>query len=175
VQAQLAKGLAQAAPTTRITLEAPAFTRAVNAKGLAWQTIQHLGATQGAVTAFPQGRDATTVQDNVRLEYDFTWPAAGNARVSVLLSPTLNTRDAQPLRLGLSVDDGPVQTLSFNLQPTGEGYDTQGKKDWAASVTANAWPLNAELPALSAGKHTLKLWRLDDNVLVQRVGLAPGR
>lgn len=175
VQAQLAKGLAQAAPTPRITLEAPAFTRAVNGKGLAWQTIHHLGATQGAVTAFPQGRDATTVQDNVRLEYDFTWPAAGAARVSVLLSPTLNTRDAQPLRLGLSVDDGPVQTLSFNLQPTGEGYDTQGKKDWAASVIANAWPLNAELPALSAGKHTLKLWRLDDNVLVQRVGLAPGR
>ncbi len=106
----------------------------------------------------------------MRLEYDFTWPTAGTAKVSVLLSPTLNTRDAQPLRLGLSVDDGPVQTLSFNLQPTGEGYDTPGKKDWAASVIANAWPLNAELPALSAGKHTLKLWRLGR----QRAGAAGG-
>ena len=175
VQAQLAKALATTAPSPRITIEAPAFTRAINGKGLAWQTIQHLGATQGTVTAFPQGRDATTVQDNVRLEYDFTWPTAGNANVSVLLSPTLNTRDAQPLRLGLSVDDGPVRTLSFNLQPTGEGYDTQAKKDWAASVIANVWPLNADLPNLSAGRHTLKLWRLDDNVLVQRLALAPAR
>ncbi len=36
VQAQLTKGLAAPAPTTRITLEAPAFTRAINGKGLAW-------------------------------------------------------------------------------------------------------------------------------------------
>jgi hypothetical protein len=171
VRAQLAKGLAAATPSPRITLEATAFTRAVNGKGLGWATIPYLGASQGAVTAFPQGREATTVQDNVHLEYEFNWPTAGNARVSVLLSPTLNTRDAQALRLGLSVDDGPVQTLSFNLQPTGEGYDTQVKKDWAQAVIANAWPLNAELPALSAGRHTLKLWRLDDNVLVQRLAL----
>ncbi len=177
VQAQLAQGLttALAASPGTITIEAPSYTRAVNGKGLAWATIPHLGATQGAVTAFPQGKDATTAQDNVRLEYDFTWPSTGTARVTVLLSPTLNTRDAQPLRLGLSVDDGPVRELAFNLQPTGEGYDTQPKKDWAASVTANAWPLVTDLPALSAGKHTLKLWRLDDNVLVQRVGVTTVR
>ncbi len=178
VQAQLAKAVGvdegkSGGHDGRIVIEAPNFSRANSGAGLAWKNIPHLGTTLGGMTAFPQGRNATTQQDQVWLAYDLTWPQKKNALLRVELSPTLNTRNAQPLRLGLTVDDGPMRILSFDLKPTGEGLKTQAEKDWAQAVSDNLWVLSTDLPGLAAGKHTLKLWRLDDNVIVERLTVAP--
>jgi hypothetical protein len=46
--------------------------------------------------------------------------------------------------------------------------------NWSQAVRDNAFPLDARLGALTAGRHTVKLWRIDDNMLVQKLALYTG-
>ena len=147
--------------------EAGSFVRALGGKGLAWKALSRLGGAEGAVGTFPQGRPATTVADNVRAEYRMTLPHGGDATLRLYLVPALDTSGGGGLRVGVSVDDGPVQTLVMNLKVDG--------KEWSQAVRDNVAVLEASFPKLDAGPHMIKLWRIDDNVLVQRLVLYTGR
>jgi hypothetical protein len=147
------------APQGVIAIEAPDFTRARNGKGLSWTVIPNLGRTKGAVLALPQGRAETSAADGIRLEYDVTIEKAGPART-------------RGIRVGVSVDKGAVQTLTAALEPTGGEQDTPNKKQWARAVCDNVMVLAAELGSLDEGKHTIEIWRLDDNAVMQKLVLS---
>ena len=136
-----------------VAIEAPRYSRAINGSGLAWQVIPNLGRTLGAVTAFPQGRGPTTQHDSVRLEYDVTVRRAGDLTVQLFLSPTLDTTGVGTLRIGVSVDDGPMQTLIDELLPAPTATTLQEQRDWTQAVEDNARMLQITLPAVGAGKH----------------------
>jgi hypothetical protein len=137
-----------------IVIEAPHYSRAAGGRGLAWQIIPHLGRTLGAVAAFPQGRPPTTQQDGVRLDYDLALSSAGDLTVHIYMVPTLDVSGQRALRVGVSLDEGPLQTLTDRLEP---------------AIEDNARILQIAFPRVAAGKHVIKLWRLDDNVLVQKL------
>ena len=149
-------------------IDAPHFSRADNGRGLTWKSIPGLGA----VTAFPQGRPPTTPADNVRLEYDVSLATDGKPTLLLYLAPTLNTDGGDGVRIGVSIDDSPVQTLISRLVPTAGGSSSQQQKDWVKAVSNNVHVLRATLPRVRAGKHTIKIWRLDDNVLLQKLAIA---
>lgn len=157
-----------------IAIEAPHYARAVGGKGLTWQTIPHLGRTLGAVTAFPQGRAPTTVQDGVRLEYDVTLEKRGDLAVELIMAPTLDPKGKGILRIGLSVDGGAVQTLTDRLTPAPNETTTQEQRDWNQAVEDNARVLRASFPGIEAGKHVVKVWRLDDNAVLQKLVIGNG-
>jgi len=156
---------APASPTWAAA-EAVGFTRATGGKGLTWRAIPRLGRTAGAVGAFPQGRPATTAADGVRLDYDLTLASGGDATVRLYMIPALDTRGATGMKIGVSVDDGPVRTLTMNLKVDAP--------NWTQAVKDNAYPLDAPVGPLAAGRHTVKLWRIDDNMLVQKLALFTG-
>ncbi len=156
------------------TIEAGDYIRAVGGKGLAWRVIPNLGRTQGAVLALPQGQPATTPEDGVRLEYAITAAKAGDLPVQLILVPTLGTGADGALRIGVSIDDGPVQILSDLLTPAPNAADSKPKRDWEQAVEDNARVLKVRLPGVSAGKHVLKVWRIDDNVVLQRIVVGAG-
>jgi hypothetical protein len=151
------------------TIEAGDYARALGGKGLAWRVIPNLGRTRGAVLALPQGRPSTTPEDGVRLEYTVTAAKAGELPVQLILVPTLGTGADGTLRIGVSIDDGPVQILTDLLTPAPNAADSQPKRDWNKAVEDNARVLKVRFPGLSAGKHVLKVWRIDDNVVLQRI------
>jgi hypothetical protein len=157
-----------------IAIEAPRFARAVGGKGLEWKVIPHLGRTLGAVTAFPQGRPATDARDGVRLEYDVVLDRPGDAKVQLYLVPTLDTIGAAGVKVGVSIDDGPVQTLTSDLIPAPNAAVSPQQKAWVKAVSDNADIVEAAFSGVSAGKHTLKIWRLDDNVVLQKLVIATG-
>jgi len=167
-----------AAPTVQaegvIAIEAPAFSRSVGGKGLNWAVIPHLGRTDGAVTALPQGQAPTTQADAVRLEYDVALPKAGDVNLQLYLVPTLDTVGSSGLKLGVSLDDGPMQTLSFNLIPSADPAQTIEKKAWEAAVSNNAHLVTTAFTGVAVGRHTIKIWRLDDDVVLQKLVLASG-
>ncbi len=75
----------------------------------AWFHI--LGRGLGAVTAFPQGRPPTSQDDAVFLEYDVNVPdVLATLTVALHLLPTLNTSGGVDVRVGVSIDDGDMQT-----------------------------------------------------------------
>jgi hypothetical protein len=149
------------------TLEAAHFTRAQNGKGLAWKVIPSLQA----VTAFPQGQPATSSADNVRLDYDVSLAAGGDTTLALYLVPTLDTDGHDGIRIGVSVDDSPVQTLTSQLVPTAGDSKSQAQKNWVKAVTDNVEVLRTRFPGLKPGKHTFRIWRLDDNAVLQKLVL----
>jgi hypothetical protein len=164
----LFKKPAPAAPGI-IAVEAAAFSRARNGEGLVWTAIPNLGRTQGAVLALPQGRPATTLKDAVYLEYNIAVDISGPALVQLYLAPTLSVSGSGGFQVGVSIGDGPVRVLSSNLRPTGGTQTAPDERLWADAVRNNISILSAEMGALSIGRHTVKVWRLDDNVVLQKL------
>lgn len=153
-------------------IEAPNFSRAFSGKGVAWVAVPNLGRTLGAVVSLPQNAPSTTEADGIRLEYDVTLAKAGPLSVSLILVPTIDTRAQGGLRIGVSLDDGPVQMVTENLIPTpGEGQ-TPEQRAWIEAVCDNAYTASATFGAVKAGQHTFKLWRIDGNVVVQKLIVA---
>lgn len=108
-----------------------------------------------------------------RAEYDVTLPENRGIELRLRLAPTLDMVGRGGVRIGISLDDGPVQTLVSDLEPTGGGAETEGRKRWYAAVIDNRAELSAEFDPLPAGRHTVKLWRLDDNVVVESLEIVP--
>jgi hypothetical protein len=147
--------------------EAIRFTRAVAGRGagrgIAWRAIPRLGRGEGAIVALPQGRPATTAADAIRVEYDLSLARAGATTVRLTMVPAIDTRGAGGIRIGVSVDDGPVRSVVMDLKPDAP--------DWTRAVKDNAAILYAPVGRLAAGRHTVKLWRIDDNAVVQKVAM----
>jgi hypothetical protein len=160
------------APEGVIALAASSFARSQPGAGLRWTTVPDLGRTGDAVVALPQGGGATDPGAGVRLDYALTVTRGGPARVQLVLAPTLDVEGAGRSRIGVSLDDGPVQVLSAELQATGGPSDDGAKKRWADAVSDNAVWLTAELGAVLPGRHWLRVWRLDDNVVLQKLVFA---
>jgi hypothetical protein len=160
------------APIGVIAVEAAAFSRARDSGGLHWIVIPHLGRTEGAILALPQGCPSTSEADGMCLEYEVAVEKAGPAQISLYLAPTLNTQGAGGIRIGVSLDDGSIKVLTAALEPTGGAQDTPDKKRWAEAVCNNAVVLCADMGVLGIGKHTVKIWRLDDNAALQKLVLS---
>ncbi len=161
------------APGETIRLDAADFSRNMAAAGLAWTPIQALGQGRAALVALPQGQPSTAAGTGPRLEYDVVLSRAAATRVRVRLAPTLDTTGGEGVRIGVSIGDGPVQTLVSELEATGEGAKNRRQENWYRAVADNAVYLEARFDTLAAGQHTVKLWRIDDNVIVEALELDP--
>lgn len=149
-----------------VSIDADRFSRTIAGKGLNWRAIPNLGRTSGAVTALPQGQPRTTLADNVRVEYDVETRRAGDAELTLYMVPTLDARGEGGVQIAVSIDDRPAETLRFDLVPH--------SRAWDAAVSDNAVKLKAGFPALAAGKHVIKIWRISDNAVLQKLVLATG-
>ena len=151
-----------------ITIEAAKFDSAVGGKGLTWTVLSDLG--QGdAVVALPQGRPSTNVHDGVRLDYAVSVPRAGPVKVRLRLAPTLDTTGGKGIRLGVSLDDGPVQVVTAHLVPTAGSASTPEQVAWVAAVKDHAHAVEALFPDVAAGAHLVRVWRLDDNAVLEEL------
>jgi hypothetical protein len=154
-----------------IGIEAASFNRSHNGSELRWVIVPNLGSRRGSVLAMPQGRPATSPSDGVCLEYEVRVENAGPATLTLDLAPTLDTIGSNGVRIGVSLDDGPVRVLKAELEATGGGEDTPAKKRWAEAVSDNAVRLSTEVGSLLAGRHVVKVWRIDDNVVLRELVL----
>jgi hypothetical protein len=152
----------------RVEVDAAKFDRAVGGKGLTWTVLSDLGQGE-AVVALPQGRPSTATGDGVRLEYRVSVPRPGPLRIELRLAPTLDTTGGQGMRIGISIDDGPIQVVTANLVPTAGGAATPAQVAWVEAVKNNAHTVEARFEGVAAGRRVVKVWRLDDNVVLEKV------
>ena len=153
----------------RIVLQASAFEQAVGGAGLAWQVIPHLGQSGAAVLALPQGRPSTTVEDGVHLKYRVTTESRATWKVALHLSPTVDTTGQNGIHVGVSLDGGPVQTLNAHIIPTAGAAHTPEQQAWVEAVIQNRHGVEVEFAEIAAGQHTLEVWRLDDNAVLEEI------
>ena len=161
-----------AAPeANRIAVPVSKMSRNMGADGVTWTPIENLGQAEAALVALPQGQPASDPTTGPRAEYQIDLPAHEGVTVRVRLAPTLNTINAEPLRLGVSLGDQAMKILELDLEPTGGAQDTPGKRRWAEAVSDNGVTLEARFAALPEGTHTLALHRIDDNIIIESIDL----
>jgi hypothetical protein len=66
-----------------------------------------------------------------------------------------------------------VKTLTSALEPTPGGAATPEQRSWYDAVIDNGTTLSAHFDPLEVGDHTLKVWRLDDNIVLESIELVP--
>jgi hypothetical protein len=138
---------------------------------LQWQVVDNLGRTHAALISIPQGQPATRQQDGMRLQYDVDLSGHGALHVQLQLVPTLDVGGSGEQRIGVSLDDGPMTVISSRLQPSPDAATTQAQRDWNRAVEDNVVRLDLVLADVAAGRHTLNVWRLDDNMPLQKLVL----
>jgi hypothetical protein len=148
-----------------IAIDAEHFIRKTEATGLHWQVIPELGRTLSSVVSLPQAAPATAM-GLMALEYDFELAKEVDVTLNLYLAPTLDTQGKGGLRVAVTIDDRLPQTLIFDLKP-----DTP---QWNQAVKDNILILPASFNSLKAGKHTIKVFRIDGNVVLERLVLDTG-
>jgi len=148
-----------------VAIEAPHYTRAVTANGVAWKTIPNLGRTVGAVTAFPVTAQSQAPGKGPHLDYDVWLRAGGDLTLQIITAPTLDFRGNGKLRYAVSIDDQPPQIV--NLAANDD-------RAWAQAVSQNAWIKEVPIHVDRSGQHVIHLWLVDPGVDFERLVLFRG-
>lgn len=145
-----------------VSIEAPHYTRALNPGKAQWITIPHLGKTTAAITTTP-----VTIQPDAGtwVEYDIELASTGEAKVEMLLAPTLNFNGGCGLRYAVSIDGGKEEVVNFNGHYRGE----LGK--WQAEHIIKSTTVHQ---ISSPGKHTLRFRVLDPGIVLQKIMIDMG-
>jgi hypothetical protein len=132
-----------------------------------WQKIDELGS-MGAVlrTSLAMASvEAGQVAAVEPLVIEFDTDAAGPVGVDIVALPTHPLTSENQLRLGYSIDDGPVALLD---------YRTQGRIDeWKRNVLSNTAVRSLPPQQFIPGKHRLRLYAMDPGFILDRVDIVP--
>ncbi len=150
-----------------IAIEAPNFSRSVAGSDVSWKTLPGFGRTLGGVTPLPVTAEAQTIgTDTPRLEYDLYLFSSGDLTVELHVAPSLDFQPAEPLRVAVSFDDDPPQTIALDTWASQE--------TWARAVADGMRRMTSQHRIESPGHHVLKLWMVTPGVVVERIVLDAG-
>jgi hypothetical protein len=150
-----------------VSIEAPNYSRNIQAGDIAWTYIPQLGRTYAAMMPLPVRAESRTPDDDStpRLEYDMHLFTTGEVKVHVYLSPTKNYTHTKGLRYGISFDDEEPQIVNMHEEMI-DGFNTQAWERW---VSNNINIRKTTHTIAEPGRHVLKLWMVDPGVVVQKI------
>ena len=146
-----------------VVIEAAHFDRATPVGGVAWQVVPGLGRTRSAVTPFPQTASSQVAGYGPSLDYAVTLHQPGTVALSLIASPSLDTRGGRGLRYAIAIDDAPPQTVDLLAGDSQAAWDKAVIDAARGSVTTHT--------VASAGRHVVHLWMIDPGLVVQRLVL----
>lgn len=156
-----------------VSIEAVHYTNAVETDGITWQTIPNLGRTLSAVTPMPvTANSQTPAGDSPCLEYKLNLFSTGEVEVRVYLSPTLNFKNDEGLRYGVSFDDEQPQIVNMHEGDTVP--DWKYPRWWNEAVSNNIMIKTSKHSIEESGEHTLKFWMVDPGVVLQKIVIDTG-
>ncbi|QJX48933.1 glycosyhydrolase [Hymenobacter taeanensis] len=155
-----------------VSMEAEHYTKAVNGGSVTWQNLPDLGRTLGAVTAFPvtAASEASPGGQSPHLQYAITLQQAGPVTVHAYLAPTLNFTAGQGLRYAVSIDDEAPQIVNLHTGLAAEN----GNRPWQQAVAESIIIKTSQHTVAAAGTHTLKFWRVDPGVVLEKLVVSRG-
>jgi hypothetical protein len=153
ITAPVADGQTALTGTGYISIQADHASRKAGGN---WTVIPGLGRSGGAITLLP----TTANPGDAELDYGFTAPAAGSARVVVYCVPTHALYPGMRLRYSVGIDQEPAQTVDLDT--------AEFSRPWSVNVLRAA-AIGTTAHTLAAGSHTLKLHPLDPGVVFDKV------
>lgn len=158
-----------------IRVAASDYSRQSGSSNVAWQAVKYLGRQNSAMITYPQTLASTSVTDNVALEYDISLPAAGNYELTLALSPTLDARGGDGLHIAVAANGAKPTKLKNLLIPTAGAVHTPEQQAWSDAVIDNQHLITTTLKGMNKGKNTIKIWRIDGNIVLESLTLAPSK
>jgi len=154
-------------PDNRIvSMEAASYHRAAGNENILWKEVPNLGRTRSAMIALPVTEaPGEPGGDSPHLEYMFLTKDTGLFTIHSYLAPTLDFHRGEGLKFAVSVDNGTPEVV--NMHPPGRDYL------WNRWVSNNTIVASTEIRIGEPGIHTLKWWRVDGAVVLQRIIVAP--
>jgi hypothetical protein len=153
----------------QVSIEAEHYTRTKSAGNLSYMVLPKYGRTLSAVklnTGLAEGLTSATAPT---LEYDFVTftptTAAKGLNLTLILSPSLNVNPKKPLAYIAQIDDKPEVRRQYVIDRPQPDFPV----NWGTAVANNAWYNTTNHGAVAPGKHTLKLWLVESNVILQKV------
>jgi hypothetical protein len=145
-----------------VSIEAEHYTRKADAGEVHWQVIPDYGRTLSSVTTVPVTAASSEADGKGPcLEYRLYAFDAGKVDVAAVLAPTLNFVPGRGLRYAVSFDDQPPQVV--DMAPH------YPQRDWEKSVADSVREMHTSLTIDKPGEHTLKFWRVDPGVVLQKL------
>ncbi|MDU0369037.1 glycosyl hydrolase 115 family protein [Hymenobacter endophyticus] len=157
---------------TYVSLEAEHYTQAVGAGSVTWQRLPDLGRTLGAVSSFPTTAAPTLAPggNSPHLEYRITLNQAGPVTVQAYFAPTLDFTNTTGLRYAVSLDEEAPQIINLHtgMKPG------EHNQIWEKVVASNIILKASQHNVAAAGTHTLKFWRIDPGVVLEKLVVSTG-
>lgn len=145
-----------------ISMEAENFSAKRTHSHLEWMIIPGLGKTVSGLTSAPVTHaPLLNEKEGIWLEYDMEVTAAGEVKVIVLLSPTLNFNGNRGLRYAVSINGGEEQVVNFNQSYTQEEHDR-----WLAASINQTETIHT---ITKAGINTLRFRPIDAGIVLQKI------
>jgi hypothetical protein len=145
-----------------VSMEAVHYTNKVDGSSARWEKIDDLGRTLSSMTSFPvTAASSLPDPDSPCLEYQMYLFHSGRIEVEAILSPTLNFVHGRGLRYAVSFDDETPQVEDVLAH--------DDKEKWETSVKDSVRKVRSTHEITKPGKHTLKIWRVDPGVVLQKL------
>jgi hypothetical protein len=150
-----------------VSMEAEHFSKLVGEGDVQWKILPDHGRTAGAVTTYPGNAPVSKIHANSpHVEYEAYFTSSGTFKVHCYFSPSIDFTAGDGLNYAVSIDDGPPVTLNVHAANT--------HRDWQESVKNNIRVVISEHEIKSPGLHTVKFWRVDPGVVLQKLVIDTG-
>ena len=132
-----------------------------------WQKIDELGSMGAALRsslALPSV-EASRAAEAAPLMFEFHTDSAGPVGINIVALPTHPLTSDNQVRLGYSIDDGPLAILDFR---------THGRSnEWKLNVLSNTAVRSLAPQQFAPGKHRLRLYAMDPGFILDRIDIVP--
>ena len=180
--------------TSEYSIAACKYTRKADGKNASWIFLPDLGRGEGCMGS----SNVLSQDDGAILEYDIDLTAEGKVAIGIL--PTQDIYPARGLRLGVQIDDLPMQEIDARqglhdefqeytpqniarskvLKPLPShghlalsGYWNGKKLPRRDEVFDNMRWLEVSFAGISAGNHTLKIIMVDPEIVIEKIVVNP--
>lgn len=132
-----------------------------------WEIVPELGSKGSSLRTLlaSPSVDAARVASVRPLELSFQQAAAGAASIKVVALPVHPLTSAHALRLGVGIDDGPIDVLDFRAY---------GRSDeWKRNVLSNSAVRTLYRAQMGKGRHTIRVYAMDPGFILDRIDVLP--
>lgn len=156
-----------------ISINADSFAEARPAQGVRWQVLSDHGRTGAAVTTIPVDAPSTPAGEGPCLEYPILLQTAGSVTVDAYLSPghDFYGGDEHGIRFAVSIDDGAPLVVDMHEDRSTNHHNPT---PWRARVSSAIHIASTAPIEVNAGVHTLKFWRIDTGLVLQKLVVKRG-
>lgn len=152
-----------------ISINAANFSHNQGARGHRWQVIEGLGRTRDSSTiaVFPKTYVSFEVDEpHPVVEYNVSFTSSGTFPIEVYTLPTLKMFPNKKMRLGISLNDQPIQVIDLSLKAKGNV--------WADAVRNSVNKAISQLKVKTPGNYKLKLHMFDPGLGIEKIQIDTG-